>query len=155
MKNNTMKLAIVVSNYYEDISNNLLEGARSKYVEILGDTFEKNVDIYKVPGAFEICGTVRQILTFNSRYDAIITFGCIIKGETAHFDYICSSVSNGIKDLSIHEKTKIPILFGVLTTLNYKQAIARSNIDDMDKGGDVMTSTIETTNIYKKINNNK
>ena len=150
-----MKLAIVISDYYEEVTDNLLEGAKSRYIKNIGNNFEENVNIYKVPGAFEICGTVRQILNSNSNYDAVITFGCIIKGETAHFDYIGHAVSNGIKDLSIHEKTTIPILFGVLTPLNHRQAIARSNIDDMDKGGEVMASAIETIKIYKKINSNK
>ena len=106
-----------------------------------------------MPGAFEICGAVKQILNSNNNYDAIITYGCIIKGETAHFDYICNSVSNGIKDLSIHDKTSIPILFGILTPLNHKQAIIRSSINEMDKGGEVMSSAFETIRTYKKINN--
>ena len=77
-----LKLAIVVSDFYTDISKNLLEGAKNQYNDYFkNDSFDKNVDIFNVPGAFEICGTVNQILYSKSKYDAIITLGCIIKGD--------------------------------------------------------------------------
>tara|TARA_Y100000590_G_scaffold198887_1_gene225849 strand:+ start:503 stop:949 length:447 start_codon:yes stop_codon:yes gene_type:complete len=148
-----MKIAIVISDFYKDLSNNLLDGAKNKYNQLTNFSFEENVNVYRVPGAFEICGAVKQILYSNASYDAVITYGCIIKGETAHFEYICNSVSNGIKDLSISKKTKIPILFGVLTAFSFEQALKRSDPNDMDKGGEVMSAALETIETFKLINN--
>jgi len=146
------KLAIVISDFYEKISNNLLDGAKRKYNDYYdNNSFDDNVDTFNVPGAFEICGTVKRILDSHLQYDAIIAYGCIIKGETAHFDFISKTVATGIKDLSIDKKTTIPILFGVLTTFDYEQALERSNLNNLDKGGEVMSSALNTIETYKKI----
>ena len=94
-----MKIAIVVSQFNKEISDNLVEGAKA--------TFEKNnlslsdISIFKVPGAFEIPSFIKCLLDKNVTFDAIVTFGSVIKGETAHFKYISQAVTNGIMELSI------------------------------------------------------
>ena len=142
------KIAIVASDFNEDITQNLIAGAKAEYSKLFSDN---NINIYRVPGAFEIPGTINNILKKNSNYDAIIAFGSIVKGETAHFEYICDSVSNGIMNLSSKESTLIPILFGVLTTYNYEQALERSDVNKKNKGGEVMKAALQCIELYKKL----
>mgnify|MGYP001182728291 FL=1 len=112
------KILIVVSNYYENLSNNLISNCLK--------TLKKEkiiVKIVKVSGTFEI----PLIISKNSKkYDAFIALGCVIKGETPHFDYICSSTFNGLMSLSINSKK--PIGNGIITSLNLSQAKKRSMI---------------------------
>ena len=142
---NKYKIAIVASQFNKEITNNLVSGA-------IG-TANKNdcvdfVDEYYVPGAFELPGTISKILNGSKTYDAIIAFGCVIKGETAHFEYISNSVSQGLINLSLKDSVTIPIMFGVLTTYNYDQALDRSK----SSGPEIMNSTIDTIKLYEKIN---
>jgi len=148
-----MKINIVLSEFNKEISNNLLNGAITCYKNNFPNhNPEDLLSIYRVPGAFEIPGTVKQLL--NDKYevmiiDAIITLGCVIKGETAHFEYISSSVTDSISKLSI--QTNIPIIYGILTTYDFEQALERSNPGEKNKGGEVMQATIDTIRIYKDI----
>ena len=139
-----MKIAIVLSEFNEKISKNLLEGAifcyEKKYSEL---------EIWKVPGAFEIPGVVQELLNNNHNLDAIVTLGCVIKGETAHFEYISSSVTDSISELST--KSNIPIIYGILTTYDYEQALERSDPQKKDKGGEVMQAAIDTVKTYRNI----
>ena len=143
------KIAIVISDFNKEISENLLAGAFAKF-EL--NKFNKNdLDVFHVPGAFEIPGLIKQIIKSDSNYNAIIAYGCVIKGETAHFEYISESVSNALLDLSINDFTDIPILFGILTTYNKEQAIKRSCPAHLDKGGEVMQAAIDTIKVYNKL----
>lgn len=142
------KIAIIASEFNKDISNNLIIGAKKEFSK---DYSKDNIHTYDVPGAFEIPGAINKILNSDLNYDAIIGFGCIIKGETAHFEYICDAVSNAIISLSSRENTSIPIMFGVLTTYNYEQALERSDVNKKNKGGEVMKATLDTIKLYKKI----
>ena len=142
-----MKIAIVSSKFNEKISNNLLKGAINCYKNNYDDDLENS--IYIVPGAFEIPSTVKQLLKNNHDLDGIVTLGCIIKGETAHFEYISSSVTASISNLSI--EAKIPIIYGILTTYDFKQALKRSDPNKKNKGGEVMQAAIDTIKIYKDI----
>ncbi len=108
------KILIVIADYYEDISSGLLNSATKNLPKL----FE--VKIIKVPGVFEIPVTVSKYL---KRFDAFIALGCVIKGETPHFDFISQSSTNAIMDLSINSKK--PIGNGILTCLNMKQAKLR------------------------------
>jgi len=139
-------IAIVLSQYNPEISDYLLKGALESYNKI-GSS--ENISVYKVPGAFEIPGTVNQIIKNNIDFDAIVTLGSIIKGETAHFDYISSSVTNSLSLLS--KESKIPVIFGILTTFNYEQGLERSDPSKKNKGGEVMDAAISTIETYHKI----
>ena len=143
-----LNIGIVVSEFNKEISDNLLRGANS-VIDNSNDNI--NVNIYTVPGAFEIPGLINQILKSKKKYDAIIGFGCVIKGETSHFDYISQSVSNALSKLSIREATNIPILFGILTTYNKEQAIIRSLVDKKNKGGEVMQAAIDSIKSYQNV----
>ena len=113
MKNkDQIKICIVLSTFDRKISDALFDGAAQRFIDLGG--LQNNLTLYEVPGAFEIPGVVKIIINSNVKYDAIISLGCVIKGETAHFDYISSSVTDSLSKLSISDKCKIPIIYGIL-----------------------------------------
>ena len=124
-----MRFAIVLSEFHRAICDGLLKGART-YLEEEGCPVSSK-DIFLSPGAFEIPLLAKK-LAKTKRYDGIISLACLIKGETAHFEYISSSVSWGIQKLSL--EMEIPISFGVLTTYNWKDAEKRSLFSENNKG---------------------
>ena len=111
------KILILNSNYYKNISRNLVLSAKKKL-----DQHKFIVDIIEVPGIYEIPFAIRKNI---KKYDGFIALGCVIKGETPHFNYICSSVFNSILSLSINYNK--PISNGIITALNIKQAKNRSS----------------------------
>ena len=129
---------IVASTFYPELSNELIKGAKQ---QLDNDTSV----IIKVPGAFEIPGMAKQIID-NHNPDLIITLGVLIKGETNHFEYISESISNSISQLTI--TSKIPIIFGVITALNYEQASERALISKKNKGAEVMKTGLEMLALY-------
>ena len=135
-----MKVCIIVSNFYPKISKMLIDGAVSK----LKENNISNFKIIKVPGTFEIPVVVSNLL---DKFDAFVVLGCIIKGETSHFHYLCSSVINALAKLSI--QFKIPIGNGILTCNNKKQAVKRADPNIKDKGGDAVEAIISVFNIIK------
>ena len=143
-----MKIVIVISQFNQEISDKLLEGAINAYKEICDNL--DNITVYKVPGAFEVPGAVSQILTKTINYDAIVTLGAVIKGETAHFEYISKAVTDGIMKLSVSNSHNIPILYGILTTFDYEQALKRSLISKKNKGGEVMQAAIDLVQSINK-----
>ena len=108
------KILIVVANYYADISNNLLKKAKSVLKS------KSNIKVIKVPGVFEIPVVISKNI---KKYDGFVALGCVIKGETPHFEFISKSAIDGIMKLSIESKK--PIGNGIITCLNMKQAQAR------------------------------
>ena len=151
MKNkNNIKICIVLSTFDRKISDALLQGATQKFID--SGYLRDNLILYEVPGAFEIPGTIKSIINSSHQYDAIVSLGCVIKGETAHFEYISSSVTDSLSKLSISEECHIPIIYGILTTYDYQQALERSDPNKKNKGGEVMSSAIDVIDTYQKIN---
>lgn len=137
MKNK--KIYIVASTFYEELINQMINGATEQ------NNGMNDLNIIKVPGAFEIPGMVNCIIE-NQNPDLIIALGVLIKGESDHFEYISSSVSNSISRLSI--KNTIPIIFGVLTVHNMEQAIERAYVSKKNKGGEAMKTGLEMLRLY-------
>ena len=135
---------IVVSKWNNDITNNLLKGAYETLIEH-GAT-DKDILKYEVPGSYELIFGAK--IASKKNPDAIICLGSIIKGETKHFDYVCSAVSSGIKDLNI--KLDIPVIFGVLTDNNINQAISRSGGKLGNKGVEAAITAIEIAILNRK-----
>ena len=108
------KILIVIADYYKDISSSLLKSAKSNLNNFA-------VKVIKVPGVFEIPITISKNI---KKYDGFIALGCVIRGETPHFDFISSATTQGIMDISVHNKK--PVGNGIITCLNMKQAKARS-----------------------------
>jgi len=128
-----MKICIVVSDYYKNISKDLLTGSLNE----LQRHGYKNIKIKFVSGAFEIPNIISRNI---KKFDAFIALGCVIKGKTDHYHYICSAVTNGLMKISI-ESTK-PIGFGILTCNNIKQAKQRASIHKKNKGKEVALGII-------------
>ena len=131
------KLCVVVADYYNDIARLLLDGAIKASVDEKFDGVIKKV--YHVSGVFEIPVTISKYI---NKYDAFVALGCVIKGETAHFDLISKSVVNGIMDLSV--KNKKPIGNGIITCLNMKQALERADPDKKNIGGKAISAALKT-----------
>ena len=136
-----MKVGIIVSNFYPEISKMLIDGAVSK----LKKNKISNFKIITVPGAFEIPAVVSNLI---NKYDAFVVLGCIIKGQTSHFHYLCSSVITALTNLTVHSKK--PIGNGILTCNNKKQAFKRADPKTKDKGGDAASAIISVFKIIKK-----
>ena len=135
-----MKIAVVVSNFYPKISKMLIDGAVLKFKK--NNIY--NFKIIKVPGTFEIPVVVSNLI---NKYDAFVVLGCIIKGQTSHFNYLCSSVFNALTDLSV--RSKKPIGNGILTCNNKKQAVKRADPNLKNKGGDAAYAIISVLKIIK------
>ena len=110
------KILIVLANYYKDISDGLLKSALKNIPK------SSHVKIIRVPGVFEIPVTISKNL---KKFDAFLALGCVIKGQTPHFDFISQASTNAIMDLSVSQKK--PVGNGIITCLNMKQAKARKN----------------------------
>jgi 6,7-dimethyl-8-ribityllumazine synthase len=124
-----MKFGIVVSEWNESITSALLEGALDTLQQ--HGVKRENIHIRSVPGSFELPYGARMVAEQNSPH-AVICLGCVIQGETPHFDYICQGVSHGISELNLDYD--IPFIFGVLTTLNQQQAEDRAGGKHGNKG---------------------
>jgi len=128
-----MKICIVVSNYYKEISNNLLNGS---IIELKKNGY-KNIKIKFVSGAFEIPNIISRNI---NKYNAFIALGCVIKGQTDHYYFISQAVTSGLMNLSI--KSKKPIGFGILTCNTLKQASDRASVSKKNKGKEVAKGII-------------
>jgi 6,7-dimethyl-8-ribityllumazine synthase len=141
-----LRVGIVVSRFNSEITEGLLRGALRAF--IASDVSEKNITTVEVPGAFEIPFALDQ-LARKDHYDALLALGCVIKGETAHFEYIADSAIKGIT--AVQEKYGIPVSCGVLTTYTDEQAAARSGENEENKGSEAAFTAIEMANLAKKL----
>lgn len=140
------RFGIVVSRFNEFITRRLLDAA-------LGclrrhGAAESSIDVVHCPGAFEIASVAQQLAGSDS-YDAIICFGCVIRGETPHFDHVANAVSTGIARVAL--ETKIPVIFGVLTTDSLEQAIDRAGAKGGNKGWDAALTAIEMADLRARL----
>lgn len=141
-----IKIGIVVARFNEFITSKLLGGA----VDALKrhDVDEDNIEVAWVPGAFEI-PLIASKMAKSNKYDAIICLGAVIRGNTTHYDYVCSEVSKGIAHVSLN--SDIPVMFGVVTTENIEQAIERAGTKAGNKGFDCAVGAIEMVNLIREI----
>ena len=140
------KFGIVISRFNEAIGKNLLSGA----IDCLTrhQVAESAIDVYWVPGSFEIPGALSAVLK-KKKYTGMIALGVIIRGETPHFDFIASEVTKGIATISI--ATGVPIGFGIITADTAEQAKDRAGVKAGNKGWDSALSTLEMTDLIDQI----
>ncbi|CAI3017046.1 6,7-dimethyl-8-ribityllumazine synthase [Staphylococcus aureus] len=141
-----LKVAIVVSRFNDFITGRLLEGAKDTLIR--HDVNEDNIDVAFVPGAFEI-PLVAKKLAPSGNYDAVITLGCVIRGATSHYDYVCNEVAKGVS--KVNDQTNVPVIFGILTTESIEQAVERAGTKAGNKGAEAAVSAIEMANLLKSI----
>lgn len=140
------RFAIVASRWNDFISSRLVEGALDA-LERLG-VAEKKVEIFKVPGSFEIPLLALKVAG-SGKFDAVICLGTIIRGQTPHFEYIANEVARGIAQAGM--STGVPVVFGIVTADNLDQAIDRAGVKLGNKGFEAATSAVELVNLYKGV----
>lgn len=140
------RFGVVVSRFNNFITDRLQEGAIDALVR--HEVKENDIDVAKVPGAFEIPFVAKQMAQ-SKKVNAIICLGAVIRGETPHFEYIAAEVSKGIATVAM--ESDIPVIFGVLTTETIEQAIERAGTKSGNKGWDASLSALEMVNLYKQV----
>lgn len=141
-----LRFAVIVSRFNDFITGKLLEGAVDALVR--HGAKEEDIDVIKVPGAFEIPLTAKKVASKGS-YNALICLGTVIRGATPHFDYVAAEVSKGVATASM--ETGVPMAFGVLTTDTIEQAVERAGTKSGNKGFDAAMTAIEMAQVFKKL----
>ncbi|MDR3589793.1 MAG: 6,7-dimethyl-8-ribityllumazine synthase [Negativicutes bacterium] len=141
-----LKFGIVAARFNEFITSKLVGGALDALKR--HGAAEENIDLAWVPGAYEI-PLVAQKMVAGKKYDAVICLGTVIRGNTPHFDYVCSEVAKGVAHVSL--ASGVPVLFGVLTTETIEQAVERAGTKAGNKGFDSAVAAIEMANLLKEI----
>ena len=137
------RFAIIVSRWNSFLTEKLVEGALDG-LERLGAN-ENSVEIFKVPGSFELPLTAQKVAA-SGRFDAVICIGVVIRGETPHFDYVAGEAAKGAGQAAM--QTGIPVLFGVVTADTLEQAINRAGVKAGNKGFEAAMSAVEIVNLY-------
>ncbi|MFN0049191.1 MAG: 6,7-dimethyl-8-ribityllumazine synthase [Cytophagales bacterium] len=140
------KIGIAAAEWNTEITSALLSGAVERLVK--EGVYKRNIFEIPVPGSFELV-LGAQFLAEKSEIDAVIVLGCVIQGETPHFDYICQAVAKGITDVNL--KFNKPIVFGVLTTLNQQQAIDRAGGIHGNKGDEAAVTALKMISAKKSV----
>lgn len=133
----TKRFGIVVSQWNDHITHNLQKGAIETLLDL--GASHSNLKIFEVPGSFELIFGAAQLCK-SKNFDAIIVIGCVIRGATAHFDYVCEGVTQGIKDLNLTHDT--PVIFCVLTDDNEQQSLDRSGGKHGNKGVEAAVAAV-------------
>lgn len=141
------KIAIVVSRFNSFINEHLVSGALDVLTRA-GQVKDENITLIKVPGAVEIPLTVKKAAK-TRRYDAILALGCVIRGDTYHFEVVANESSKGLTQVMLEQE--IPVSFGILTTENIEQAVQRAGSKSGNKGSEAATAALEMINVLKQI----
>lgn len=146
----SFRIGIVVSEWNDFVTYNLRDGALETLK--MEGVKEENIQIFKVPGAFELNYASMQLCK-ERKFDSVIAIGCVIRGETPHFDYVCSAVAQGIKDCNV--LTDVPTIFCVLTDDTKEQSIARSGGNLGNKGIEAAVTALQMIDFKRKISEKK
>lgn len=144
------KYAIVVADWNASITHTLMHGAEKCFTE--SGVLPENISVIHVPGAFELTFAAKQLVyenmkaVENEKFRAIVVLGCVIQGDTPHFDYVCQGVTQGITSLNLVENG-CPVIFGVLTTGNMQQALDRADGIHGNKGVEAAVTAIKMANL--------
>ena len=136
------KYAVLVARFNHFITDRLVEGCLDTLKR--HETKDENIDIIRVPGAFEIPLAAKK-LAKKEEYDAVICLGAVSRGDTPHFDYVCAEVSKGVANVSLESEK--PVIFGVITTDTIDQALQRSGVKAGNKGSEAALAAIEMVNL--------
>lgn len=141
-----MKLAFIVSNYNAFVTDRLEAGGRARALE--AGMAESDIETFRVPGAFELPQAAERVAE-SGEWQAIVCLGCLIKGETPHFDFIAQAVADGITRAA--QATGVPIAFGVLTTNTADEALARAGDGPSNKGREATEAALSMAALYASI----
>ncbi len=140
------RFAILASRWNDFLTSKLVAGAVDA-LEGLGAN-ENSVEVFMVPGAFELPGAAKKIAE-SGQFDAVIALGVVIRGETPHFDYVAGEAAKGIGQVSI--QTGVPVMFGVVTADTVEQAVNRCGVKAGNKGFEAAMAAVETVNLHREI----
>jgi 6,7-dimethyl-8-ribityllumazine synthase len=140
------KVAIVAARFNDLVVGSLLKGARAAWLEHEGEAAA--LKVVRVPGAFELPVVARK-LAASGQYDAVVALGCVIRGDTPHFDYVAGECARGLQLASL--ETGVPIAFGVLTVETLEQALERAATATGNKGGEAMESALEMAGVMARL----
>lgn len=140
------RFALVVSRFNELVTDRLLEGARATLLQ--HGVEPAAIDVVRVPGAWELPGIVRRVANTGD-YAAVVALGCLVRGETPHFDYVAGQAVSGLGAVAL--EAPVPVLLGVLTTDTAEQAIARAGGKAGNKGRDAALGALEMADIYRQL----
>ena len=141
-----LRFGIVAARFNDFIVERLLAAAVETLVQAGADA--ASLDVVRVPGAFEI-PLALKLLAAGNRYDGLLAIGCVIRGETPHFDYVAGEASRGVTDISLEHR--IPVGFGILTVDTIEQANARSGPESGNKGAEAALAVIEMANLRRRL----
>lgn len=139
-----MKILVIEARYYEEISDMLLEGSLSVLQEAKAEITKVNV-----PGALEIPHVISMAEASDAGFDAYVALGCVIRGETTHYDYVCGESARALMDLAVNKQ--LAIGNGIITVENEKQALARASKDKKDKGGFAAGAALKMVKIRSEL----
>lgn len=140
------KVGVVVSEWNDQVTNGLFTGVKDAMLDC--GLEEENLIRWDVPGSFELIYGARKMIETFEELDVVIVIGCVVKGETMHFDFVCEGVTHGIKDLNL--MADIPVIFCVLTDNNIEQSIARSGGVHGNKGTEAAVAALKMIALNKK-----
>ncbi len=141
-----LRIAVVVSRYNDFVTERLKTGALEGLTA--NGVADQDVEVLSVPGAFEVPMAARRAAE-TGRFDAIVCLGCLIRGETAHFEYIASAASQGLMQAS--GETGVPMSFGILTTDSAEQALARAGSGPSNKGWESAVAAVEMARLFRRL----
>ena len=140
------RVALVVSRYHDFVTSGLEAGARATL--LAAGVLEQDIVTFAVPGAYELAQAAQRVAEAE-RWDAVVCLGCLIRGETPHFDYIATAAAEGI--MRAAQATGVPIAFGVLTTNTAEEALARAGDGPANKGRESATAALEMAQLYRSL----
>jgi 6,7-dimethyl-8-ribityllumazine synthase len=141
-----LKIAVIASRFNDEIVSGLLDGAITCLQR--HGAADDDVSLYRVPGAFEIPALAAKLVA-DARHDAVVTLGCLLRGDTPHFDFISAQVTNDLSRISVEER--FPVAFGVITCNTYEQAVERSSPGTSNKGWEAALAAIEMANLWRAL----
>jgi 6,7-dimethyl-8-ribityllumazine synthase len=140
------RVAVIASRFNEFVVSGLVKGAVGAWEKHGGKA--SDLVVARVPGAFELPVVARQ-LAKSGRYEAIVALGCVIRGDTAHFEYVAGECARGLQNVAV--ETGLPVVFGVLTTETVEQALQRAAPGGSNKGGEAMETALEMVDLLEKL----
>jgi 6,7-dimethyl-8-ribityllumazine synthase len=140
------RVAIVAARFNEFIVTSLLKGAQEAWKRYGGS--DNDLLVARVPGAFELPVAARKLAS-GGKFDAVVALGCVIRGDTPHFEYVAGECARGLQQVSV--QSGVPVIFGVLTVENVEQALERAATTSGNKGGEAMQAALEMANLLSRL----
>ncbi|MFQ5536911.1 MAG: 6,7-dimethyl-8-ribityllumazine synthase [Gemmatimonadota bacterium] len=141
-----VRVAVIAARFNADVTDRLVDGALRCLMDHGG--LSEDVSVYRVPGAWELPQAAARVLAMGA-HDCVVTLGCVIRGETPHFEYVCSEATRGLG--AVAREASVPVVFGVLTTDTHAQAMARAGEGVQNKGYEATLSALQMVDLFREL----